>query len=53
MAILLEYKLSSAVTLEAGGSRLDPLSSGSKFSAVTLTSGKRAPVFVSALPDDK
>ena len=51
MPILLELKLSSTMSLDACGSRLGVLSSGSKFPSKTVAPGKITPIYVCA--DDK
>lgn len=53
MGILLEFKLPTAITLDAGSSRVDVFSPSSKFSSRSVAPGKLTTVFVSSLPDDK
>ena len=53
MMILLEFKLASSITLDAGASRLDTLPSTSKFSSRHIPCGKIVPVYVSSLSADK
>lgn len=53
MGILLEFKLPTAITLDAGGCRVDVFSPRSKFTSKSVAPGKLTPVFISSLPDDK
>ena len=53
MGILLEFKLTTPITLDAGSCRLDVFPPSSKFSPKSVAPGKLTPVFISSLPDDK
>lgn len=53
MIILLEFKLVSSITLDAGPSRLDTLSSSCKFSSRSISCGKLMPVYINALSPEK
>ena len=53
MPILLEFKLSSSISLEAVSTRADVFSTGAKFNSKTIQPGKTTPVYLSALNDDK
>ena len=53
MPILLEFKLSSSITLEAVNTRADIFSNGARFVSKTIQPGKTTPIYLSALNDDK
>ena len=51
--VLIEQKLSPAITLETHSSRLASMKSGGKFSSCTREPGACCPVYISPLADDK
>ena len=53
MPILLEFKLSSSITLEAYGARADTVCNGAKFSSKTAKPWKTMPVYLCCPSDDK
>jgi len=51
--LLIQHKLPTAVTLDVYGSHQMALTAGKKFAVINLARGATAPVYVTALPDDK
>lgn len=51
--VLIEQKLSPAITLDTHSSRLASMKSGGKFSSCTRGPGARCPVYIMPVADDK
>jgi len=53
VSLLIQHKLPTALTLDVYSSHQMALTAGKKFTVTSLAKGATAPVYVTALPDDK
>ena len=51
--LLIQHKLQTPLSLDVYSSHQMALSAGKKFAVVNLAKGTTAPVYVTAMPDDK